>query len=219
MKQYLPILRNNPLFHQIKDEDIIGILTCTMAKTIHYHKSSFLFIAGDEINSIGIVLQGNIQIIREDILGNRLLLSECGPSDMFLEAFVCADEKITPVSIYAATSCTVLFLSYKKLTTSCSTSCSHHHQLIQNMLKILGQKNMLLNNRIQLLSRKTTRQKLMSYFLLEAEKNQNQSFQISFNRNELADYLGVDRSSMSRELSKMQEDELISYHKNHITLL
>lgn len=218
MNNLYKILKSNPLFHQIEDSDLTSILKCLSAQQKLFAKNEIIFRVNDKIASVGIVLSGLVQIMKEDVLGNRTILANLEEGDMFGEAFACAKVDSIPVNVTAATDCTVLLIDYQKIITTCQSSCQFHAKLIENMLTILARKNVFLNQKIEYLSKRTTKDKLISYLSYEAQITGSNSFQIPFNRQELADYLCVDRSALSRELSKMKEEGILSFQKNRFKL-
>ncbi len=219
MKEYFHILKQVKLFDDIDSNDLNSMLHCLGAKTKKYNKNSIVCLAGDNINSIGIVLSGTLDIVKEDICGNRSLISRISTSHLFGEAFVCAEIKKSPVTIYSATKSEIMYINFKKLITSCRNSCTFHNRLIQNMLKIIAKKNLMLTEKLDYLGKKSTKEKIASYLINQLALQQKSTITIPYNRNELADYLNVNRSALSRELSKMRDEKLIEFQKNKFTIL
>ncbi len=213
------ILENMVLFRGIHSEELLALLACLQAKEQTVAKETFLFLAGKSKPQMGIVLSGQAQVIRENILGDRMIIGTLHPGSLFGETYACMDVPVMPVSVFAKESCQVLLFDIKKILHTCSSSCSFHHILIQNLMKIFAQKNAMLNQKMSYLSHKTIRSKLEAFLLDQAERQKSASFSLSLNRNELADYLCVDRSAMSRELGKMKEEGILDFQKNHFTLL
>lgn len=219
MKEFLHIIKQTPLFHSIEDESLEAMLNCLNAQFVNYKKGSAIFLAGNPSKHIGLVLDGNVEVVRDDVFGNRTLLTRLTSKGLFGETFVCAGIHALPVSVIAITDCDILLLNYRQIITICPTSCSFHNKLIENMLYILAQKNLTLNNKIEILASRTIRDKLLSYLNTEATKAQSRKFCIPFNRQELADYLSVDRSALSREMGIMQQNGLIKFSNNEFELL
>ena len=169
------------------------------------------------MNFVGIVLCGGVNIINEDIDGNKLLLTEIGPGELFGEVFACAGIFHSTVTIVANGDTKVLCFNYDKIITTCHRSCIFHTKLIENMLKILAQKNLMLNQKIEIISKRSLREKLLCYFNYQCKGSK--TFSIPLNREELASYLCADRSAVSNELSKMQKDGVIMYKKNQFELM
>lgn len=219
MKKYTELLITVPLFKDIKVSDLQPLLACLSPKLERYEKNDIVFMSGDSINSFGIVLSGQVQVILEDFYGNRSILAQVGKGNLFGEAFAFAEYKSLPVSIIAAAESELLFIDSRRITSPCSNLCIYHRQLIQNMMNILALKNITLTQKIELVSKRTTREKLLAYLSYEAQKAGKSSFRIPFDRQGLADYLAVDRSAMSAVLSNLKKEGIINFHKNKFELL
>jgi len=213
------ILSSCVLFAGIKEEDRLPMLGCLGAKLMTRKNDETIFREGDPAVSIGIVLEGSVQIIREDYYGNRSILTRIDPAGLFGETFACAGADAFPVSAVAAENCTVLLLDSRRITTPCHNACGFHHQMIYNMLQVVAKKNLILNQKIEITSRRTTREKLMAYLLLQAKQHGSDTFTIPYDRQALADYLGVERSAMSVEISKLRKDGILECEKNRFRLL
>lgn len=213
------LLKETILFRGMKEEDITGVLSCLGAEKREYKKGEFIFRAGEKAVLVGVVLNGKVQVIKEDFFGNRAILTEVTSASLFGESFPFAEEERLPVSVMAVTDSEILFMDYKRIITTCSSACVFHSKLIENMLFIIAKKNVLLNEKIQVMSKRTTREKLLSYLQNQAMRAGSSSFTIPFNRQELADSLCVDRSAMSNELSKLQEEGILNFHKSEFVLL
>lgn len=219
MKKYLDILKKCPLFTGIDETELQALLGCLSATKKHYEKNSFIFMADDVVTSIGIVLSGNVHIIQEDLWGNRTILGDIETGGLFGEAFSCAETKRLPISVLATQTSDILLIDYHRVVTTCSSACAFHARLIKNMLRILARKNIMLTQKMEFLTRRTTREKLLAYLSAQAQQAGSNAFEIPFNRQELAEYLSVDRSAMSNELSKMQADGILTFHRNQFKLL
>lgn len=219
MEKYLPIIKNSPLFHGMAEDDILMMLNCLNAKIVSYDKGDFIFYVGDTMSSLGMVLSGNVHIIEEDYLGNRNILSSVTAPQLFGEIYACNPAMKLKVNVVAVEKTYVLFMNVQKVTTVCTTACKFHTKLIQNLLAVLAKNADELLTKIQHCSKRTTRQKLLSYLSQQAEIAMSNSFSIPFNRQELADYLSVDRSAMSNELCKMRDEGLIEFNKNKFKLI
>ena len=193
------------------------MLSCLSAKTVRYKKGSVILLSGDAVNFVGLILSGSVQIIKEDVDGHIAILTELGVSGIFGEVFACAGISHSPVTVQSSEDSEVLFIDYKKVTTSCPSACPFHAALIKNMLQLIAVKNLLLNQKIEILSKRTTREKLFCYF--DLHRGATNKFSIPFNREELAHYLCVDRSAMSNELCKMRDEGLIRFNKNTFEIL
>jgi len=219
MKKYFETLKKVTLFEGINDNDLQSLLSCLSARVVHYDKNQTIFLSGEKNVNVGIVLSGQVHIIKEDYYGNRHILANIDEGNLFGETFACADIKVLPVSVFATTESKILFIDYRKIITPCSNACAFHSKLIYNMLQIVSMKNILLNQKIEFTSKRTTREKLIAYLCLQAQKLNNNKFSIPFNRQELANYLSVDRSAMSAELCKLRDDGVLKFKKNQFELL
>lgn len=215
--EYLKILQSAPLFGQIKEEEIPGILSCLSSRRVSCRKNEFVCRPGDLLSSVGLVLDGEVHIIKEDFWGNRTILGKAEPGQLFAESYACAGRPLE-VAVTAACDSEILFLDIRNLLHSCSRSCPFHQRLIQNFAGILSRKNLMLTKKIEHMSRRSLRDKLLSYLSDESARQQSTSFSIPFNRQQLADYLCVDRSALSRELSLLREEGILRYHKSHFEL-
>ncbi len=219
LKEYLDILKDNILFYEFESTDIESILNCLSGRVMSYEKSDTILLCGNAVRFIGIVLSGSVNIINEDIHGNINILARLGVNEVFAEAFACAGIKESPVTVQAIENCNVLFIDCKRIVKSCHNACAFHASLIENMLGLVARKNIGLNQKIQIMSKKTTREKLLMFFEIQRRIFHSKKFFIPYNREALAHYIGVDRSAMSRELSNMRNERLIKFKKNEFEIL
>ena len=219
MKDYLAVIKATTLFEGIGESELGSLLTCLSPRTAEYKKEQIIFWRSEGIESIGIVLSGQVQVIQYDYYGNRIILANLERGDLFGESFAYAETKSLPVSVVASADSVLLFIDCHRLAELCTKACACHNRLIQNMLKIVSLKNISLMQRIEFTSKRTTREKLLAYLSAEAQKTGSNSFRIPFNRQELADYLSVNRSAMSLELSRLRKDGLLNFCKNKFELL
>lgn len=218
MKDFLPVIRSSPLFSGISAEEASAMLSCLQAEKKDFPKEAFLLHAGDTAESIGLILSGSILVIQEDIWGNRNILSKAGPGQTFAAAYACAPGSVLNVNVFAETPVTALFLNVKRILNVCPSACTHHSRIIRNLLGDLAEKNLRFSEKLTHMNQRTTRDKLMSYLSAEAQRLGTYEFDIPFSRQQLADYLGVERSGLSLELGKMRSEELLDFHKNHFAL-
>ncbi len=218
MKNFLPIIRSSHLFSGISEDELTAMLTCLDTRKEDFPKDTFVLRAGDTAESIGLVLSGSVLVIQEDIWGNRNILSKARPGQTFAAAFACAPGSRLNVSVIAETPVTAMFLNVKRVLSVCPSTCAHHSRIIQNLLGELAEKNLRFNEKLIHMAQRTTRAKLMSYFSAEAQRLGTYEFDIPFSRQQLADYLGVERSGLSLELGKMRSEGLIDFHKSHFAL-
>ncbi len=205
MEKYFEILSQCPLFSGIEQCDLNTMIECLNGKAIKIRKGNPVFLEGDPARFVGIVLLGTVQIVREDYYGNRSVITVLQPGELFAEVFSCAGLEAMPVSVIALTDSEVLLLDCRRVFTSCTNSCHFHSLLIKNLLQGMAQKNLTLTQKIRYMSQKTTKEKLMAYLLDQAKQHESREFVIPHDRQSLADYLGVERSAMSAEISKLKK--------------
>lgn len=210
---------NIELFYGISDEHMKDMLQCISAYKKSYKKNDFILLAGDKIEHIGIMIDGAVNIVKENLYGDRRIMMTAERNDIFAESIAASDIKESPVSVIAKEDCTILFVPFERLLFTCANSCSYHNRLIHNLVAILAGKNLFLNQKIDYLSAKNTREKIAKYlgdFISRAKKT---TVTIPYNRNDLAEYLGVDRSVLSRELSKLKKEGVLDFDKNTFDIL
>ena len=210
----LDILSKIDLFKGIKANELEKLLVCLNSRIVEYKKNQFIWIQGDTDIKIGIVLSGQVNIIKEDFAGNRNIITCINAPGLFGESLVCSEIAESPVSVQAVEDTKIMTIEFLMLIKMCISSCAFHTRLIQNMLKIIEKKNFSLNEKIYYLSKKTTKQKIASFLLSNISNKNDNIVKINFNRKELADYMGVNRSALSRELSKMRDKNIIDFKKN-----
>ncbi|MBC8569866.1 Crp/Fnr family transcriptional regulator [Zongyangia hominis] len=219
MKNFFDVLTQCPLFQGMEVAKLPELLACLEAKVTAYGKYQPVFLEGDPAKDIGIVLSGEVQIVKEDYFGNRNIVALIEPSQIFGEAFACAGVETLPVSAVASCGSEVMLIGCGHIITPCKNSCADHNRLIYNLLQVMASKNLFLNKKLEFVSKRTTKEKLMAFLLEEAKRYGGDTFTIQYNRQELADYLGVERSAMSAELGKLRDDGKIKFHKNHFQIL
>lgn len=218
MEDFLWVIQGSQLFSGITEEELREMLICLDAKQKQFQKGEFIFRTGDITETLGLLLSGTAFILQDDFWGNRNLLSTVSQGHTFAETFACSAGTAMTVSVLAETDCEILFLNVKRILTVCPAVCSHHSRVIRNLLSDMAGKNLAYNEKLSHLTQRTTRAKLLSYLSASARKHQSFEFDIPFSRQQLADYLSVERSGLSAELSKMRREKLIDFHKNHFIL-
>lgn len=218
MKEFFSVLTGCPLFEGIGEEELDGMLNCLGGIEKRAEKGSAVFLEGAPARWVGIVLSGGVQVVREDYYGNRTILAALGPGELFGEVYACAGTETLPVSVLAVKDSVVLLLDCKRVLTSCSSACRFHSRLVSNLLQVVARKNLMLNEKIRIMSRRTTREKLMAYLMDQAKEQGTGEFTIPLDRQGLADYLGVDRSAMSAELSKLRREGVLDCDRSRFRL-
>ena len=218
MQEFLSVIRSSPLFSGISEQELAAMLTCLGTKNERFPKDALLLRAGDTAESIGLVLSGSVLVEQEDVWGNRNILSKAGPGQTFAAAYACAPGSVLRVNVAAETPVIVLFLNVRRVLTMCPSACAHHSRIIRNLLGELAEKNLRFGEKLTHMGQRTTRGKLLSYFSAEAQRLGTYEFDIPFSRQQLADYLAVERSGLSQELGKLRREGLLAFHKNHFIL-
>ena len=218
MQKYIPILKRTKIFAGVGDDEIMSMLSCLGANFKTYKKGEYIFRQGEHITDITVLAEGNLHIQKDDYWGNRSILGEISVGEMFGEAYA-YDSGAMLNDVVAVEDSVVIFLDVKRILTSCSNACRFHSIVVQNLFFAISEKNRKLVQKIGHMSKRTTREKLISYLSEQAKKQNSGVFTIPFNRQQLADFLSVDRSAMSNELCKMRDEGLLKFDKNKFTLL
>ncbi len=219
MKKYIPILKKTLMFSGIGEDEIESMLSCLGARLRTYKKGEYVLRQGEHINDITVLVDGSLHIQNDDYWGNRSILGRIAVGEMFGEAYVAPESGALLNDVVALEDSAVIFFDVKRVITTCPSACRFHALVVQNMFFAISEKNRKLVQKLGYMSGRSTRIKLISYLSAEAKKHNSASFTIPFNRQQLADYLSVDRSAMSNELCKMRDDGLIVFSKNAFTLL
>ncbi len=213
------ILKSCSLFAGIEEADLMPMLRCLGAKKYTFSKNETVFDEGDSIRHFGVVLSGTVQIEKTDFLGNRSIVASIRPGQLFGESFACAGVRSLPVRVAAQEKSEVLFLDCQRITMTCSNACAFHSRMVLNLLQVMAQKNLMFNRKMEILSQRSTREKLMTYLLEEARRSHSDSFTIPFDRQELADFLGVERSALSAEISKLRKEGILESTRSEFRIL
>lgn len=218
MKKFFPVICSSPLFSGISENELTAMLSCLDTRKKDFPKEAFVLRNGDTVEAIGLVLSGSVLIVQDDIWGNRNILSKAGPGKTFATAFACAPGSKLNVDVITETPVTIMFLNVNRILNVCPSACTHHNRIIRNILGELAEKNLRFSEKLEHMGQRTTRTKVMSYLSAEAQRLGTYEFDIPFSRQQLADYLGIERSGLSSELSKMCRDGLIDFHKSHFVV-
>ncbi len=219
MKKYIPVLKKTKLFAGVGDDEINSMLSCLGARLCTYKKGEYVFRQGEHISDISVLVEGNLHIQKDDYWGNRSILGQIAVGEMFGEAYVSPENSTLLNDVVATLDSAVIFFDVKRIITTCPSACRFHSIVVQNMFFAISEKNRKLVQKLGHMSKRTTREKLISYLSEEAKKQNSANFTIPFNRQQLADFLSVDRSAMSNELCKMRDEGLIEFEKNCFKLL
>lgn len=219
MKKYIPVLRKTKLFSGIDDKEIESMLSCLGARLKCFKKGEYVLRRGERSVNITVLVKGRLHIQSDDYWGNHSILGDISVGEMFGEAYAAPESPTLLNDVAAVEDSEVIFFDFNRIISTCSSACPFHTKVVQNLFFAISEKNRKLVQKLSFMSKRTTREKLIAYLSEEARKNESNSFIIPFNRQQLADYLSVDRSAMSRELCKMRNEGKIVFNRNRFTLL
>ncbi len=212
-------LRKSTLFRGINDEELSNLLNCLNPKIIEYKKNDYIAVAGDRFDSIGILLKGEASIIKENASGSLTIVDILKPGDLFGEVLVFSDQSFWHSTIQALKDSRVMFLTREKILGECKNVCPWHKMLIQNMLRIISEKALILNRKVEYLTMGSIRGKVSRYLLEQFRKTGKTTFTLPMNRKELADFLNVSRPSLSREMARMRDEGIIDFHMSTVKIV
>ncbi|MBQ4527157.1 MAG: Crp/Fnr family transcriptional regulator [Clostridia bacterium] len=218
MKKFIPILKRTQMFSGVGENEIESMLSCLDARLCEFSKGEYIIRQGEYLNDIIVLADGNLHIQKDDYWGNRSILGQISAGEMFGEAYVAPNSGTALNDVVATEKSTVIFFDVKRILTTCSSACRFHSMVVQNLFFAISEKNRKLVQKLDHMSKRSTREKLISYLSEEAKKQSSSHFTITFNRQQLADFLSVDRSAMSNELCKMRDEGLIEFKKNSFKL-
>ena len=219
MKKYIPVLQKTQLFFGIGEEETEAMLNCLQARLRSYKKGEFVLRQGERLDKIMVLAEGKLHIQRDDHWGNRSIINMISPSEMFGEAFAAPESGAILNDVLAVEDSVVLLFDVNRIITVCPSACRYHSKVVQNLFCAISEKNRKLVQKLGYMSERTTRGKLIAYLSDEAKRHNSSEFTIPFNRQQLADYLSVDRSAMSAELCRMRDEGLLKFQKNRFVLL
>mgnify|MGYP002734639996 CR=1 FL=1 len=218
MKKYIPVLKRTQMFAGVGEEEIAAMLGCLQARLRTFKKGEYVYREGEHLSNIAVLAEGNLHVQRDDYWGNRSIINQVAVGEMFGEAYVGPDSGAILNDVVAVEDSTVIFFDVRRILTTCPSACRFHSMVVQNLFFTISERNRKLVQKLGHMSKRSTREKLISYLSEEAKKHNSGTFTIPFNRQQMADFLSVDRSAMSNELGKMRGEGLISFEKNRFTL-
>jgi len=213
------MLLKTPLFEGLVPKELTSLLNCTSASTSAYRKSEVIAFSGDVFREVGMVVRGEAIVSKENTAGERLVMTYLKQGDLFGEMLAFTSKKHYISTVEAKTDCLVLYIPKEKIVPNCFSLCRCHRVMIQNYLKILSEKSLLLSQKIEYLRIRSIRGKIAAFLLDQYEKTGNRSLELPFNRNEMAEFLNISRPSMSREMGLLKREEVIDFHKNSFRIL
>ncbi len=217
-QEWLRVLSETPLFREIAATELPSVIGCLKPELRHYQKSEALAIAGDPFAGVGVLLAGQAEIVKENSAGNRVIMALLAPGELFGEMAAFSGFNQWPASVIAQERSTACFFAPGRLVGTCERTCAGHHILVLNMLRIISEKALMLNRKIEYLTIRSLRGKICAFLLEQYRKAGGQTFMLPMNRNELADFLNVSRPSLSRELARMRDEGLIEFHRASIRI-
>lgn len=219
VKMFAPNYHDIPLFKGLGREEINEVLHKFHGLIKHFPKSDYIYLAGDCIENLCVVMEGTVQMIKEDIWGEKSIIANLGAGDVFAENYLGKLSDRSVVSYFAASDSEILMLPLGRMLFDGSNHNETNRRLMCNIVSILADNNTRLIEKTEILCKKTLRGKIMAYLEQEARYNGSDKFTIPFNRTDMANYLDADRSALTRELARMRADGLISFEKNTFEIL
>ena len=204
----------SPLFKGIKEEDLSAMLSCIDYHIGTFQKGEIVAFEDENIRHIGILLSGAVDMIKEALWGNKTMLVRMRKDELFGETFACGEDNLSVVTFLVSEDARILFMPFDRVMHSCTMACKFHHRLIENMVHIIANKNRDLMRKVEVISKKTLREKILAYLSIQAQAHETRYFEIPLGRVEWAEYLCADRSALTRELAKMKDEGLIDYDRN-----
>ncbi len=214
MNDYTNVLNRSMLFKDISDDEKAAILGCLTYQIKEFRQGHVIALEGNEIRYFGLILEGSIDMIKEDVWGNRTLITRMSEGELFGETFACGIEQQSVVTFTAVGNVTVMMLPFMQVIHTCSNSCSFHEKLIRNLVHTIAMKNKSLMQKVEIITKKNLREKILAYLSIQAQMQNTRYFQIPLKRGELAQYLCADRSALTRELTQMREEHIIDFDRN-----
>ncbi len=218
MEDFFQTVSLSPLFQGMDQLSVKAMLNCLGARRSNYEKGETVMRAGEKASSVGLVLAGRVLLVREDFWGNRTIIGEAGVGELFAEAFACAGAELT-VSVSAAEDLTVMWLDIERVVRVCSSACAFHTRLIENLMRVMAGRTLRLTGKMMHMAERTTRAKVLSYLSECSRAADRAAFDITLDRQQLADYLAVDRSALSTQLGKLKREGVLTYDRNHFVLI
>lgn len=219
MPDFIEVLQRCALFDGIAPGDLRAMLGCLGGRTVDFDRGQAIFSQQSRADHVGILLSGSAQIVTDDFYGNRTIRSGVEPGDMFGEAFACAGVERLPVTVEGVRPGKAMLIQLRRVVETCSSACEFHNRMVMNLLRDMAKKNLRLNQKLEITSRRTTRDKLMTYLMAQARQAGSNTFTIPFDRQGLADYLCVERSALSAEIGRLRREGVLESERSSFVLL
>ena len=217
--QNIPEIADSPLFEGIRPDELRSVLGCIGYHIGSYHRGEIVALEEVHIQRIGILLSGAVDMVKEDLWGNKTMLVRMRRSELFGETFACGDDTLSTVTFLVSEDAEILFIPFRRVMQTCTMACVFHHRLIENMVRVIANKNRDLMRKVEVISKRSLREKILAYLSLQAQTHGCRYFEVPLGRVELAEFLCADRSALTRELVKMKEEGIIDYDKNCFRIL
>ncbi len=212
-------MKYTSLFKGVSESELLRMYNCLGGRKASFKSGEVVFEYIEPSDNIGIVIDGSIVIERTDIFGSKFTLDIMEKGDVFGETIAFSNVVGDSICVVARSECEVIFISMNRIAHPCTKVCECHSQVLENLLTMISLKARKLGERVEVMSNKTIREKLMYYFMLESAREKSRTFTIPFSISVLAEYICADRSAMTRELANMKRDGLIHTEKRTVTLL
>ena len=219
MRDFTEALQRCLLFQDVSPSDLDAMLGCLNGRTVDFERGEVILAAEERADQVGIVLAGQVQVVRDDYFGNRSIQARLAPGELFGEAFACAGVDRLPVTVEGASSGQALLIQLQRIMETCCNACAFHQRMVMNLLRAMAARNLQLNRRLEVAAQRTTRDKLMTYLQQQARQAKSNCFTIPFDRQGLADYLCVDRSALSAEIGKLRREGVIESERSTFRLI
>ena len=219
MRDFTEALQRCLLFQDVSPQDLHAMLGCLNGRTVAFDRGGVILAAEDPADQVGIVLEGEVRVVRDDCFGNRAIQAQLAPGELFGEAFACAGVERLPVTVEGAAPGQVLLIQLQRIMEPCCNACEFHQRMIMNLLRAMAARNLQLNRRLEVASQRSIRERLMTYLLQQARQARSSRFTIPFDRQGLADYLCVDRSALSAEIGRLRREGVLESERSSFTLL
>lgn len=219
MKDHLNEYSQIPLFAGISSEDLLSVFKCLGSYIKSYKKGEIILLSEETVTCVGVILEGSVKMIKEDLWGNKTILASMEEKALFGELFACGNTMAATVTFLAGKDAKILYLPFDRVMRSCSNSCLFHHRLIENMVTLIADKSVKLMEKLEITTKKSLREKIICFLTIQAQRNNSRYFTVAMGRVELSEYLCADRSALTRELNVMKSEGLIDFDKNTFKIL